>query len=1140
MTATAVLTGALLVGDSVQGSLRDLALDRLGQIDAALVTPHFFRQSLANELKAYRDPKLPDARIVARAAMLLQATLTSGGADEHRAAGHVTVLGCDASFWQFDPGGPQPKIHSGEIVLNRPLADQLGVKVGADVVVRLPIIGDIPAESTLGRKKNTVRELPALRVVEIIPAQRLGRFGLHPSQQIPYNAFVSLEELQAKLDRDNRANAIFATLSPADSITADDQQPLLGRALQPRLADYGLSIAKTKFGYFNFTTDRMLLDDPSELAAERAFRDLDGQPTLTYLANYILAGDGKAKIPYSTVTGLDLRTEPPLGPFLTRDGEAIGAIGNDEIVLNSWTADDMAEQGVKVKQGDEIELQFFEPESLHGGEHERTEKFRLKAIVDMKGAAIDPALVPELKGVTDKKSVADWDPPFKFDRTRVRSRAPNNQDDLYWKEYHATPKVFVSLATGRRLWSSRFGRTTSWRIPPREGLTGDELARRLDLRPKGMGFEFLPVKSLALMAASGTTSFNMLFIGFSFFIIAAAVMLVALLFKLGIDGRASEIGALLAIGFSRKKVLRMLLAEGCVIAIIGGLVGVAAGLGYAWLMLVGLRTWWLAAIVTPFLQLHVTAGSFFWGFGIGVLVSLATIAWSLRQQSRVSVRRLLSGETSEPKLAPILSEGSGNGGPAVAKISPRRPRRRWALITIAGCLVATVVVAVLGNQASGEERAGMFFGSGFFMLVAAMALIWDRLRTEPSSSEATRGTLARLAIRNGSRRPLRSTLTIGLMATASFLIVSVSAFHISPPSAGADLHSGDGGFSLWAETDQPVYQDLNKASDRDELGFDADAEKAIAAAEVIPLRLQSGDDASCLNLYQSRQPRILGVTPGLIARGGFAWTSTAAKTPEEKQNPWLLLDRKLDPAQDEPPPIPVVLDEATAKYSLHLSGVGDTYEIGTGRGGKARLQVVGLLDNSLFQGDLLIREADLLRLFPDVSGYRMFLIDPKSQPPTAVRKALESGLSDYGFDAEPTSRRLEALAAVQNTYLSTFQTLGGLGLLLGVVGLAVVQLRSVLERRGELALMRAIGFRRRRLATMVVLENATLLIAGLASGAIAALVAIAPQLLSSGAKTPWLTLAATLALVLVVGLIAGMLAARATLRAPLIPALREE
>src|SRR5258705_7246148 len=78
MAATAVLTGALLVGDSVRGSLRHLTLDRLGRIDAVLVTPRFFRAALADEVSAYRDPKRPEARIVAQPTILLQATLSRG------------------------------------------------------------------------------------------------------------------------------------------------------------------------------------------------------------------------------------------------------------------------------------------------------------------------------------------------------------------------------------------------------------------------------------------------------------------------------------------------------------------------------------------------------------------------------------------------------------------------------------------------------------------------------------------------------------------------------------------------------------------------------------------------------------------------------------------------------------------------------------------------------------------------------------------------------------------------------------------------------------------------------------------------------------------------------------------------------
>ncbi len=397
-TATAVLTGALLVGDSVRGSLRHLTLDRLGRIDAVLMTPRFFRAALADEVSAYRNTKRPDARIVAQPAILLQATLARGSGADRTTAGQVTVIGCDEKFWDFEPDKslPTPKIAAGEIVINQPLAEKLSAKLGDSLIVRLPRPSDIPAESALGRKIDTVRALPALKISAIIPAEGLGRFGLRPTQQLPYNAYVAIGTLQRALDQPDRVNAILAAIEPAthDPSPADDE--LLKAALAPKLADYGLSIQKTPAGYFNLTADRMLLEPPIERAAEQAFADLGGQSIFTYLANYILAGDGKAKIPYSTVAALDPRDKPPLGPFLALDGKTINAIKDDEIVLNSWVADDMAKQGVTLKPGDRIQLQYFEPESLHSEGQERTSEFRLKAIVDLAGAAADPNLTPEL------------------------------------------------------------------------------------------------------------------------------------------------------------------------------------------------------------------------------------------------------------------------------------------------------------------------------------------------------------------------------------------------------------------------------------------------------------------------------------------------------------------------------------------------------------------------------------------------------------------------------------------------------------------------------------------------------------------------------------------------------------------------
>jgi ABC-type antimicrobial peptide transport system permease subunit len=208
------------------------------------------------------------------------------------------------------------------------------------------------------------------------------------------------------------------------------------------------------------------------------------------------------------------------------------------------------------------------------------------------------------------------------------------------------------------------------------------------------------------------------------------------------------------------------------------------------------------------------------------------------------------------------------------------------------------------------------------------------------------------------------------------------------------------------------------------------------------------------------------------------------------------------------------------------------------RGRKVRL--VGAVANSILQGNLVIDEGAFIRLFPSEAGYRMFLIDAPAEDAPRVSEALSRALRDVGLEVTPTSRRLAQFNAVQNTYLGTFQVLGGLGLLLGSAGLGVVVLRNVLERRAELALLLAVGFRSRALRWLVLTEHAALLVTGLGVGVLAALVAVLPAALSPGAVLPYRSLTVALAGVLVSGTLWTWLAARVAMRGELLKALQDE
>jgi ABC-type antimicrobial peptide transport system permease subunit len=220
--------------------------------------------------------------------------------------------------------------------------------------------------------------------------------------------------------------------------------------------------------------------------------------------------------------------------------------------------------------------------------------------------------------------------------------------------------------------------------------------------------------------------------------------------------------------------------------------------------------------------------------------------------------------------------------------------------------------------------------------------------------------------------------------------------------------------------------------------------------------------------------------------------------------------------------------------------VGDTLDYVDERGQPFRVRLVGAVANSILQGGLLIDEAEFVRRFPGSSGYRMFLIDAPSNRVAQVSATLSRALEDAGLEVVSAPERLAQFNAVQNTYLGTFQVLGGLGLLLGSGGLGVVVLRNALERRGELALLLAVGFRRRDVQRLMLLENSVLLAAGLGLGIAAAAVAVLPAAVSAATPLPWASLGVTLAAVLANGLLWTWAATRLALRGDLLEALRNE
>jgi ABC-type antimicrobial peptide transport system permease subunit len=1063
IVATAVLTGALMVGDSVRGSLRDLTIERLGPVDDELSAGRFFPQSLANRIDAADGFRANFEQI--HPAVILHGS--AGASDQ-------SIRTADVQIGAID--GPWVPVAGGNCIVNGQIAESLpDLHAGESLLLSLPMPSGSPLDAALSRRSRedvTANLRATCQAIDSTP-DFASMFSLFASQRPPRNCWVNLADLQSAIGQENRANVLLVQAKPR--ATSDHLQEILRQVMT--LSDYGINAVKSPAANQRVinSSDTYFLP-PIVQAAKAAAKQVDCplSEVSSYLVNtaaVVGEGGGGGVIHYAMIAGLS-----------SLDAQAIG---DDQIVLNQWAADHL-----HAKIGDRIVFQYYfrQPngDTKEVSSTDAGTKLRVSQILPMSGPGADSSLTPAYKGLTDSDSVSDWHAPAGI---TIRKDWIGKDDEAYWKRYRAAPKLLVSLNTAKRLWNGPFGLITSLRIPAAksEAFTA-AFARQID--PATMGFVFRPIRQQQLDATSGSSDFAGLFMGFSFFLIVAAVMLTAMLMRLNIEQRARQLGLLAAIGFPAKSLRRMALTEGMLLAILGAAVGVAVAVGYTALMMLGLRTWWIGAIGTTAMRLHVVPITLLYGFVGSVVVAYLAILWSVWRVGRKSAATLLAGGWGQQ----IISHR----------------RRKW--VARAGWLAVLLGVGLLLCSAARViAPAEAFLSGGTVLLFAFLMLISAAMQPRRQAAHPQR-TIPGIGFRNMSRNLVRSVVTMGLIALASFALVTVAAMRGSGGQNIAERTSGAGGFRLMLPADIPLTGDLSSSQGRDALAI-ADTHNPLwSMAHFVSMRRWRGEDISCLNLMKPTSPTILSVPPSFADRNAFSFVRTLDKTDAS----WGLL---LPGNGAGPNEIPVIADDETAQYILHL-GLGQSLTITDQTGVSRKLVLVATLATSIFQGELLMGEANFQRLFPAQSGASVVLVDIDPADAPAMARLLSSELSDFSVTIDQTADVLAAYQNVQNTYLATFQVLGALGLLLGTIGLAVVLLRSVVERRAELAMLAAIGFRRIDRLRMLLIENGVLLLLGLGVGTVCAIIAMLPTLIQTARHVHIWELLVALGFILLAGMAA--------------------
>ncbi len=1114
-TASAVLGGSLLTGDSVHRTLREQMRRRLGRTQFVLSGEDlFFRPQLADEITA---------RSGADAAPVVMLTGWAENADGSRRVNSVNVIGVDASLAKLSPSGRAPRLDdpAAGVVVNEALARRLDLRPGDPLVFAVRRQGGLAADSIFFPESH-LHDSRRLTVAAVADENEFGPLSFYADTAAAMNIFLPREQLARWIDQGGKANAVLI----ASGIVAEEVQEALRLSLEPE--DLALEVRRLEgSGWLEVRSRRVFIKEPVARRLQTA--DPSAVGVLSYFVNELRSGDHA--VPYSIVSAVGAFGDGPWNLYTL--------LADDEIVLNEWTA-----SRLRADAGDTVTLRYYVPASSRaGGLEDRSRAFKVRAVVPMMGTGADPTLMPDFPELADVENCRDWDPGIPIDLSKIRP-----EDEAYWDAYRGSPKAFVSLAAAQAMWANPYGALTAVRYAQNAGEAAVTRALREDFSPSDAGLAILDVAAPNRRSAVGMTDFAALFAGLSFFLVLSAVLLAAMIFYFAVEREGRRIGLLRAVGLTTGRVRRMIFAYGLLCAVVGALLGMAVAVGYTQLILMALRSLWSGAVADASVRFFFSLRPLLIGAAVTVVSAAAAMCFTLRRLTRRPPRELLAGRE-------ILS-------------APPRVHTAVLLVGILSILAAAGLVAgsLLSQQ---TNAAGIFFSAAGLLLLGFLLMARHCLGRAALASQGELRSLRALALRNTARRAGRSTAVLAVMACGVFLTAAVGLNQKSAPADLTDPQGPTGGFTLMAEAGIPVLHDLADPAARKELGLD---EGPLREAKIVSLRLRAGEHAGCLNLNRASQPRLLGVSPEILkSQNAFSFQSVLdieeirseesrrgdsslaggvnprkpgqaeSQAPKGRQvktmesnSPWDLLNADLGPDV-----VPAVGDIGTVYWGLGLR-IGDTLPRWDSAGRPFKLRIVALMHSSVLQGNLLISEDHFTRRFEDSPGRQVFLIRTDPAQADEAAALLTRRMRSKGMEVVSAAARLAELSTVENTYLAIFLVLGGLGLLLGTAGLALVVWLNVMDRRGELAMMRAVGFSRAQLTAMLEKEHAVLLLAAVAVGAVSALVAVLPALAMLPSRAGLLTLAVLLAAILLTGRLWIRLAARAALAGPALDALRSE
>jgi putative ABC transport system permease protein len=553
-----------------------------------------------------------------------------------------------------------------------------------------------------------------------------------------------------------------------------------------------------------------------------------------------------------------------------------------------------------------------------------------------------------------------------------------------------------------------------------EGVTPAELRRRIDrVLPPQVQVETgqQAAQRQSNDIAEELSFFQVVLLVFGGVTLFVGSFLIFNIFNITVAQRTRELGLLRTLGATRRQVLSSVVAEAAVIGVVGSVLGVVGGIGFAR----GLN-------------------AMFKSFGIdlpntGTVIATRTILVALIVGILVTLFSALSPALRATRVSPMA---------ALREAELPESRRRGRIVTAVAVLlgVGGLALTVLGIFGGAESNtAALLVGGGAAATLFGVSLFSPRL-VRPLASvagwplERVRGLTGRLARENTVRKPGRTATTAASLMIGLAVVVFVTVFAAGiSASVGNTIDRNFQGDIVLQNTDG--FSPIPAGAPR-EAG-------TVAGVGTVGSLSYSGAE------YEKKDIRAAGVDP-----------ATA--------NNVLSLDwKKGDPSTlDDLGPRDAVVDDAWAKGQK--IEVGDEVELTTPLEKKVSFTVRGSVkDNADLLGNLVVSEDTLRKDFGSKSPSLTLMTLAGGANSDRVQKAVDEAISGRYPTVEVLNQEelKESQEEQINQLVAFFYVLLALAIVISLLGIVTTLVLSIHERTRELGLLRAVGMSRRQVRTMV-------------------------------------------------------------------------